>query len=119
MIWPPTLDDLKSDMRITDARDDVRLQDMLDAALAFVAGVHDVASGGTYNVMDDPFSSAPPPDADMALGTVRLAARWHTRGRSPDGLVNAGDLGTTRVTTFDADIDRQLKIGRHALPVIA
>lgn len=119
MIWPPTLADLKSDMRLADTRDDVRLQDMLDAALAFVFAVHDEDNGGRFNTRDNPMSSAPLPDADMALGTVRLAARWHTRGRSPDGLVNVGDLGTTRVTTFDADIDRQLRIGRYARPVVA
>lgn len=115
MDWPPNLDDLKSDMRITDTRDDVRLQDQLDAARAFVRAVH----GGRFNVDADPFSPLPTPDADMALGTVRLAARWHTRGRSPDGLVQSGDLGSARVSSFDADIDRQLRIGRHALPVIA
>lgn len=115
MDWPPTLVELKRDMRITDTRDDARLTDELDAALAYVARVHE----GRFNFDDDPFSSAPLPDADMALGVVRLAARWVTRGRSPDGLIQAGDLGTTRVTSGDQDIDRKLRLGRFAPPVIA
>lgn len=117
MIWPPDLDDLKTDMRLplSDTKDDRRLQDELDAALAEVARVHAVR----YNLDGDPMSSLPTPDAAMALGTVRLASRWFTRGRSPDGLIQAGELGATRVTSGDQDIDRQLQLGRFAVPVIA
>lgn len=115
MEWPPDLDDLKRDLRRTDDRDDVSLTDQLDAALAFVRDVH----GARWNLDDDPFSPLPAPDALLALGTVRLAARWHARGRSPDGMIQSGDLGAARVTSFDTDIDRQLRIGRHAPPVFA
>lgn len=37
--WPPELPALKTDMGITDERDDVALQTMLDAAVAFVQRV--------------------------------------------------------------------------------
>jgi hypothetical protein len=30
-----------------------------------------------------------------------------------------GEMGTARVTSFDPDIDRLLRIGRHRGPVIA
>jgi hypothetical protein len=49
---------------------------------------------------------------------VRLASRWHTRRRSPDALIEMGELGASRVPSFDPDIDRLLRIGRHALPVV-
>jgi hypothetical protein len=113
MSWPPTLIDLKNDMKIDlpDNRDDVRLQTNLTAAVAFVARVR----GGDYKF--DPTDPAqfdlPVPSADTELGTLRLAARWYTRPRSPDGIIDAGELGGSRVPSFDPDIDRLLRIGRH------
>ena len=55
----------------------------------------------------------------VRLGTVRLAGRWYTRRRSPDGLIATADFGASRIPSFDADIERLLKIGRYAKPVIA
>lgn len=107
MPWPPELDDLKSDMKITDDRDDDRLQVVLDAAVGFVERIH----AGSVLMVDPP--------ADLVLGTLRLAGRWHIRRRSPDALIAAGDLGSARIPSVDADIDRLLRIGRHRGPVIA
>jgi hypothetical protein len=115
MAWPPTLDDLKLDMKITDGRDDARLQVVLDASIAFVREIH----AGSYDFGDDILSELPAPDALMELGTMRLAGRWHTRRRSPDGLVAAGDLGTSRVPAVDADIARMLRIDRFRKSVVA
>lgn len=115
MTWRPQLDELKSDMKIADSRDDARLQQVLDAACAFVERVHD----GTW-AFGDAFSELPEVPEDVQLGTLRLAGRWHTRRRSPDALVSAGaDLGASRIPSFDADIDRLLRIGRHRPSVIA
>jgi hypothetical protein len=50
---------------------------------------------------------------------LRLAGRWHTRRRSPDGLVAMAEMGAARVTSFDPDIDRLLRIGRHKRPRVA
>lgn len=102
MSWPPTLADLKLDLKIDadDTRDDGRLQQVLDAAIDFVVRVRsdlDFGSGVT---------------ADIYLGTLRLAGRWHTRRRSPDGLVDAGDMGTSRIPGVDADIARLLGLDR-------
>lgn len=106
--WPPTLDELKSDMNnITDDRDDAALQRMLDATVSFVERVR-----SEFNYAADPLSEAPAPTADLALGTLRLAGRWHTRRRSPDALVSLGELGSARVPSFDPDIERLLGIGR-------
>ncbi len=107
MSWPPALGALKTDLKVDDARDDERLQQVLDAAVAFVERVHP-GVGATAN-----------PDPDLVLGTLRLAGRWHVRRRSPDALIAAGDLGTSRVPSFDPDIDRLLRLGKFRAAVIA
>ena len=113
-VWPPDLATLKTDAGVPDDRDDARLQQVLDAAVSLV---EQLRPGINYTA--DPDSADPAPDGALVLGTVRLAYRWHVRRRSPDGLVTAGELGTSRVPAFDADIERLLKVGRYAVPVIA
>lgn len=116
--WPPTLAILKQDAEIdvTDTRDDMRLQQVLDAAVSFVERVRP-----RFNYTADPMLDPlvyPDPTADLELGTVRLAFRWHTRRRSPDALVAMGDLGSARVPSFDPDIEKMLRIGRWAKAVL-
>jgi len=108
--WPPDLQVLKDDQGITDTRDDTKLDLVLDAAVAFVERVR----RSSFNFTADPLSELPEPTADLVLGTVRLAYRWHTRRRSPDALVTMADLGASRIPSFDPDIDRMLGIGRFA-----
>lgn len=120
VVWPPALAELQDDVRgrrmageqlDIDLSDATQLQRMLDAAVAFVQRVR----GEDFNFAADPLSALPAPDADLVLGTIRLAVRWHTRRRSPDALVlQAGELGTVRIPSFDPDIDRMLGIGRFA-----
>lgn len=111
-MWPPTLDELKVDMGIdpTDERDDERLTQVLDAAVAFVERVRPEYQ---YDQLNPDQFGLPEPTADTRLGALRLAGRWHTRRRSPDGMVNMAELGAGRVSTFDGDIDRLLRLGRH------
>lgn len=110
MAWPPTLDQLKVDLQITDDRDDESLAVQLAAAVAFVERVHadrfefDPVYGTT---------GLPDPGAEKELGALRLAGRWYSRRRSPDGLVALGDLGTSNIPNFDSDIERLLEIGRY------
>lgn len=119
MSWPPDLTALKADLRSRGEdpealdTDDARLQIVLDAAVAFVQRVRP-----QFNYTGDVGSVKPDPTADLILGTLRLASRWHTRRRSPDGLVEMADMGSGRVPSFDPDIERLLRIGRHALPVV-
>lgn len=112
MAWPPTLDELKVDMKIdlSDARDDERLAQVLDAAVDFVERVRPELQ---YDPFDPDQFELPEPSRDMRLGTMRLAARWHLRRRSPDGMIAMAELGQSRVTTYDNDIDRLLRLGRH------
>lgn len=119
MTWPPQRTELKDDLGIEpgDTRDDAKLDRMLGAAVAFVERVRD----GAFNFATDPdpLDELPVPTADLELGTIRLAGRWHTRRRSPDGLVAMAEMGAARVTSFDPDIDRMLGIGRYRGAVIA
>lgn len=117
MAWPPTLGELKVDMDIdaTDTRDDTQLQVVLDAAVVFVERVR----RGDLNFDGDPMSLLAAPSADVVLGTLRLAGRWHTRRRSPDALIQMAEMGASRVPSFDPDIERLLRIGRHQKPRVA
>lgn len=106
--WPPTVQDVKDDQQITVDTDDDRIAMNLDAAVAFVRDKRK-----RFNYDNDPLCDFPPPTDDLWLGTVRLAARWKSRTRSVDGLVDMGELGAGRVPTVDPDIERMLGIGRY------
>lgn len=114
MAWPPALTDLKSDLGIeeSDTRDDARLTTMLNASIAYVERVRP-----EFDYADLPVGE--PPTDDLILGTIRLAGRWHIRRRSPDGLVNMGELGSSRIPSFDSDIEKLLGVGRYRNAVIA
>ena len=116
MPWPPTPEDLKLDLDIDDVADDSILGLQLDAAVTFVERVHKGRFNFAGAVEPEPGWDCPDPGPDLELGTIRLAGRWHTRRRSPDGLVSMAEMGAARVTSFDPDIDRMLRIGRHARP---
>lgn len=119
-VWPPCLEDLKTDMQ-RDGQVDVSdqgLQMQLDAAIRFVINT----CGWRLNLggSESGESTRSDPDYDLILGTLRLAARWQTRKRSPDGMIPGGpDLGDNRVTSFDEDIDRLLRIGARHTPISA
>lgn len=109
--WPPVLEELKADLGVDvgDERDDDRLTQVLDAAVAFVERARPV-----FNYAGDELVDLPAPTDDLRLGTLRLAGRWHVRRRSPDGLIQMAELGSTRVPSFDPDIERLLRIGKYA-----
>lgn len=118
--WPPTLDELKIDMKldpnvVNEARDAQLTMD-LDATVAFVQRVRPVYR---YDPLDPAQLALPGVTADHKLGTLRLAARWDTRRRSPDGMISMAELGAARVTSYDVDIDRMLQIGRFAPMIFA
>lgn len=118
MAWPPELPELKDEMNIAqdDERDDTRLYRTLVAAVAVVQRLRE----GDFNFTDtEDEADLPVPDADIVLGTLRLAWRWHTRRRSPDALVAMADLGSARVPAFDSDLEQLLGIGRHREPRVA
>jgi hypothetical protein len=112
-VWPPTVDDLKADQTVTVTADDAVLGTCLDAAIAHFEDVR----GGEINFTGDILDCNPAPTDTQWLGVLRQAARWADRRRSADGIIVAGDLGTTRVPSFDPDIERMLGLGRYRGPV--
>lgn len=93
--------------------DRARLERVFDAAVEFVEVIHN----GRYNFTGQP-SVLPAPGHRLKLGTVMLARRWHTRRRSPQMLVSAAEMGAARVPWVDEDINRLLRLGRHAIPEV-
>lgn len=119
MPWPPQVEDLKADLKIapSDTRDDADLQTDLDAAVAHV----ETMLAGDYNFTTATTGAVallPVPTPDVVKGTIRLAARWNDRRRSPTGTIDAGEFGNTRIPTTDADIERMLGIGRYRRPMV-
>lgn len=110
--WPPTLADLKVDMKIAagETRDDAALQFDLNAAFDFAAdrkrGVY------RFDFTDPDQLELPEPPHDFRLGVLRLASRWGDRRRSRDGMVAMQELGISRIAGSDPDIDRMLRLGR-------
>jgi len=90
-----------------------RLERVFDAAVEFVERIH----AGRFNFTGE-LSTLPLPGKGFRLGTVMLARRWHTRRRSPEMLVSAADMGAARVPWVDEDINRLLRLGRHAIPEV-
>ena len=111
---PPTLADLKADMNISDTRDDVVLQTQLDAAIAYA-----MTARPELNYDANPLNNNPSPSAAFRLGVIRQVGRWNARRRSPDMVVAGGDLGTSRIPSWDPDIERMMKIGRYRGPTFA
>lgn len=105
------LDEEAEDASELSAQERQRLERVFDAAVEFVERVH----SGRFNFTGEP-SSRPAPGKQFKLGTVMLARRWHTRRRSPAMLVAAADQGAAKVPWQDEDINRLLRLGRHAIP---
>ena len=115
-LWPPQLDDLKAEIGRSrnDTVDDPQLQLDLDAAVAYV-------ERELYGDFDFTGTSAtlPAPTGDVFLGTLRLAFRWWNRRRSPEGVIDLGDVGmVTRVARIDSDVERMLGIGSYRRPMV-
>jgi hypothetical protein len=66
----------------------------------------------------NPDTGAYTPDAEAYSGAVMYAAREYRRRNSPAGIEVFGDV-TSFVTRYDTDIERALRTGSWAGPVIA
>jgi len=56
--------------------------------------------------------------AGVELGAVMLAARLHRRRNSSNGVESFSDMGTSYVSRYDSDLDRQLRINAWSPPVV-
>jgi hypothetical protein len=108
-VWPPTLADVKTDAGIPDDQEDP--PDSVIAARLASAVAYVRRKRPDLNYDNDPWACVPAPDADVWQGTVMLAVRVIDRRRSPDMMVSGGDLGVSRVASYDRDIQNLLGIG--------
>lgn len=116
--WPPTLAELKADMRVdvSVTRFDVPLQITLDAAVAYVERVRSDVDFTAF-AAEDPTerdTTKTAVTADLVLGTLRYARRLDIRRDSPSGMVVTDQIGATPVAGWDADIEKNLRVGRYA-----
>lgn len=103
---PTTLAAVKERLRITDAADDDRLQDLVDATNARVRG---------WNVARLALDADPVAwPADVILGTTMLCCRLWRRKDSPAGTAPVGDV--VFVASSDADVAMLLRLGSYAAP---
>lgn len=112
-VWPPSLMDLRVDMGDRDDQDDSRddrMSMVLDAAVEHVRRI----KGWKYDLaaVEESGVVRLPPTADLILGTLRFAGRWHQRRSTPDNLATLGDAGGLVVPGYDSDIERLLQVGR-------
>jgi hypothetical protein len=108
--WPPTLDDLRDQLDVDIERDRKVWAAKLRAAIGYIERAKTDPDLGYF---------VPPHQVDdLVEGTILLASRLKARGNSPDGLVSMGELGSSRVPSFDADIERLCEIGRYGGSVI-
>lgn len=56
--------------------------------------------------------------AGVKLGAVMLAARLYRRRNSVNGVESFSDMGTSYVSRYDTDLDRQLRINNWTPPRI-
>lgn len=116
--WPPTLAELKADMRVDSDRFDAALQITLDAAVTYVERVRsDVdypAAARAPEEPTDPDLTKVAVSKDLKLGTLRYARRLDIRRDSPSGMVVTDQIGATPVAGWDADIEKLLRVGRYA-----
>ena len=52
----------------------------------------------------------------VEYGAIMLAARLHRRRNSPNGVESFSDMGTSYVSRYDSDLDRQLRINAWTPP---
>lgn len=112
--WPPALAALKVDMRmdVDDTRFDVPLQVTLDAAVSYVERVR--KGEVDFDNPDNPGDGLVGVDDALVLGTLRYARRLDIRRDSPSGMVVTDQIGATPVAGWDADIEKNLRVGRYA-----
>lgn len=104
--WPPLLEDLQRDMKLTDVtltdEQVEQLEQTLAAAIAYVER--------TRSDLDFTDSLGD----DLMLGTLRYARRLDLRRETPVGLMVLDGITSTTIPGWDSDIERLLQIGRYA-----
>lgn len=112
MVWPPTVDDVRKELRIVALTPDATdiMQTSLDAAIAYVEDNRpDVWSpdGATFEATPR-----------IHKGTVRYAGRLYTRSVNQPGIEASTELGTPPTYALDSDIAQLLGVMRYRRPSV-
>lgn len=108
--WPITAAMVREWTDTTDTGTD---DSLAQAVLAVVSYVPTLDSLAEFWVGDgeDPEVFTFTPTADVCLGAVMLANRWHARRGTSLGTVGYAEFGTGTIMRYDPDIARLLRIG--------
>lgn len=112
---PASLPDVKVQLSITDARDDARLQLIVDAVNSQVRSWPVSLAAVDTDPAADP---ARPWPARITLGAAMLCARLFRRKNSPAGVEAFGSEGAAYVMRSDPDIAQLLELGSWQGPMV-
>lgn len=104
--WPPLVEELQLDMKISEVtltpEQLAQLEQVLAAAIAYVE-----------RVRTDLDYTGPVGD-DLILGTLRYARRLDLRRESPVGMIVVDGMTSANIPGWDADIEKNLEVGRYS-----
>lgn len=107
LTWPVTSVQVRTFTDMSDPGTDGSLDQAVEATVAYVEGLEHLAGWFTD---DDPPVFEPP--ADVILGAVMLASRWHARRGTQLGTMGYSELGGIEtILVQDPDIRRLLRLG--------
>ena len=106
---PATEETVKAQLRITDDRDDAKLQDVIEAVN------HKVA---TFRVVQELTEEVDEWPAHVVLGASLLSMRLFKRSGSPAGVESFGEGGVAYVQRNDPDIAMMLGLGAYKAPAV-
>lgn len=112
---PTGLASVKGQLGITDARDDARLQLIVDAVNSQVRSWPVSLAAVDTSTTADP---ARPWPARIVLGATLLCARLFRRKNSPAGVEAFGAEGAAYVMRSDPDIAQLLELGSWQGPMV-
>lgn len=108
---PATLAGTKAQLSITDSRDDLGIQDVVDAVNARVRRWDHLAAG-VVGVEPEAWPH------DTKRGADMLAARLFRRKDTPAGVASFGEGGAVYVMRTDPDVALLLRLGPYAPPQV-
>lgn len=106
---PATEQSVKTQLRISDTRDDEKLQTVIEATN------HKVATFRVVKQLTDGTDKWPP---HVVLGATLLASRLFKRSNSPLGVEAFGEGGVAYVQRNDPDIAMMLGLGAYKAPAV-
>lgn len=114
---PTTVPMVKSQLAITDDRDDTRLGMIVDAVNSLVRSWRVSEAAVDTDVVDPEVTEPSWPDR-ITYGATLLAARYYRRKNSPAGVEAMGSGGVAYVMRTDPDVAQLLQLGTSAPPVV-